>query len=237
MKRTNFFFYATIIAAGASLAVAQGCGSDSTTTGTGGSTGSTTSATTSTTGGGGDMTTTGSGGNMTPPAPTLGTQIDRFGRPAINTAGNNAFEPDAAKKGAAKDAWNANSDQATWSGYTAAVAASIAIVDSLDTVCGNQVFAGPTAVAGRYNTLAGVLADDRLWLKTDAASNGVYLAVEANATGLIPNGDGGGRKLDFDVIDSSYSLLAIGKVSGVDDGVPADADTKGEAFPYLAAPH
>lgn len=235
MKHTNLFF-ATIVAAGGLLVASQGCSSDATTTGSGGSTGSTT-ATTSTTVTTGDMTTTGTGGDMTPPPPKLGTQIDRFGRPAINTAANHTFELDAAKKNAAKDAWNANGDPATWAAYTADVAASIAVIDSLDTVCGNQVFAAPAAAAGRYNTLAGVLADDRIWLKTDAASNNVYLAVEANATNLIPNMDGGGRKLDFDVIDASYSLLAIGKVSGVGDGVDADADTKGEAFPYLAAPH
>lgn len=240
MKRTNFFFYATVVAASASLAAAQGCSSDSTTsTGTGGTTSTTTTTTTgtTTTGTGGDTTTTGTGGTMIPAPPALGVQIDRFGRPAINTATNHTFDLDMAAKNTAKDVWNANSDPATWKNYTKDVAASVAVIDSLDTVCGNQAFAGPMPVAGRYDTLAGVLADDRLWLKTDAAGNSVYLAVEANATGFVPNGDGGGRKLDFDVIDESYSLLAIGKISGVGDGVAADADTKGEAFPYLAAPH
>jgi hypothetical protein len=237
MKPTNFVFLATVLAAGAALAAAPGCGGSDSTTGTGGSTSTTTTTTTTTTTGDGGGGGTGTGGSMMPAPPKLGAQIDRFGRPAINTAANHAFDGDAAAAGAAKDAWNANADPSTWASYTAEVAGNLAIVDSLDTVCGNQAFAGPMPVAGRYDTLASVLADDRVWVKTDAATCTVYLAVEANATGFVPNGDCGGRKLDFDVIDESYSLLAIGKIAGVDDGVAADADTKGEAFPYLAAPH
>ena len=112
-----------------------------------------------------------------------------------------------------------------------------AILDGLDTVCGNQLLAGPTAVAGRYNGLAGALANDRLFVNTAATASTQYLAVEANATGVIPNADGGGRKLAFDVIDTSYSVMAIGNITGVGDGIAATAaKTNGTTFPYLAAP-
>ena len=114
---------------------------------------------------------------------------------------------------------------------------NLAILDSLDTVCGNQLLAGATPVAGRYGTLSGALADDRQYLKTDATTCSQYLAVELNATAVKANTDCGGRKLDYDVIDTSYSAFAIGAISGVGDGVAADLDTKGTTFPYLTAPH
>ncbi len=172
-----------------------------------------------------------------PPPPTLGAQIDRFGRPAVNTALNHAFDATAAA-GTAKDAYNASSAPGSWaSSFAAEMAKNLAILDSLDTVCGNQLLAGATPVAGRYGTLSGALADDRQYLKTDATTCSQYLAVELNATAVKANTDCGGRKLDYDVIDTSYSAFAIGAISGVGDGVAADLDTKGTTFPYLTAPH
>jgi len=230
-------------AVGAFLGLATACG-DSGTGGNGGATSSSSSkASSSSTGNASTSSATTSGnssssGMMFPPPPPIGMQIDRDGRPAINTAGTHTFDTDAMTKGAAKDAYNQDSNESMWvNGHTAEIAKNLAILDALDGTCGNQAAAGPNPVAGRYNALAGILADDRLWLKTDAAMQTIYLAVEANAAGLIPNMDGGGRKLNFDVMDESYSLLAIGAPSGVNDNVPADADTMGTAFPYLAGPH
>jgi hypothetical protein len=191
--------------------------------------------------GGGDA---GDAGFPAPPA--LGTQIDRLGRPAVNTAGNNVFEADAAVSGPAKDGYNANSDPSTWvATYTGEAAKNVAIFDSMDTVCGNQFLAvtpdgGLGTAAGTYNTLAGVLADDRLYTDTSAttcacAAPGGYLAVEGAATGLVPNTDCGGRRLDCDVMDKTYSILTIGALSGVTDGIGADTSkTGGTTFPYLA---
>ena len=176
MKRSNLFLVTTLALATGALAAAQGCGGESTTstTGTGGSTSTTTASTTTGTGGDTTTTTTGTGGTMMPPPPpSLGAQIDRFGRPAINTATNHTFDVDPVTKNAAKDTWNQQADQTKWQNYAADVAASLAVIDSLDTVCGNQLLAGPNPVAGRYATLAGVLADDRIWVRTDSASCGV----------------------------------------------------------------
>lgn len=167
--------------------------------------------------------------------PTIGTQIDRMGRPGITTALVRTFHPDA-ERGAAHDAYNQASNPTAWTSNLGAMTESLAILDSLDTNCGNQAFAGTTAVAGRYDTLGGVLVNDRLWVNSATASN-IYLAVEANATGFLANTDGGGRPLSADVIDETYSLLAVGAISGVGDGVDADADTSGITFPYLANPH
>ncbi len=215
------------------------CSDDTGTTGGGGSTTSTSTGdtTTSTTGTGSSSASGTGGGTMAPPAPMLGAQIDRFGRPAINTALNKTFAADAMAASKAKDAYNADVDAAKWGAtYGAEVAGNLAILDSLDTTCGNQIAAGTTAVAGRYSNLAGVLADDRVWLNTAAAACTTYLAVEANFLGLT-NMDCGGRKLDYDVIDTTYSALAVGAFTGVGDGIPADAKTKGATFPYLAGPN
>ena len=218
-----------------SVAGIVGCGGD--TTGTGGS-GSTSTGSDSTSATGSSSATGTGGGTSNPAAPALGTQIDRFGRPAINTALNHTFDPDDAKAGAAKDAYNAAADPTKWAALAGPeFANNLAVLDGLDTKCGNQILAGATATAGRYATLAGALGDDRLWLKTDAKTCTTYLAVEANATGLLANEDCGGRKLDYDVIDTSYSALAAGVFAGVGDGVAADMDTKGAVFPYLALPH
>jgi hypothetical protein len=190
----------------------------------------------------GDTGTTDTGtadsGDAGPPAPpTLGAQIDRMGRPAINTATNHAFDANLTTKDAAKNAWNQNSNPSTWvSTFKAEIAANLGILDSLDNVCGNQLFANMSADAGatRYATFAGVLADDRLWVKTDATACTTYLAVEANATGVVVNSDCGGRVPSYDVLKVTYSAVAIGALSGVTDGVTSLAKSKITTFPYLA---
>jgi hypothetical protein len=168
-----------------------------------------------------------------PPAkPTLGAQIDRMGRPAINTALDKTFSVDATRD-PAEDAYNGDTAKATWPAtYTSIFAAQLAILDSIDRVCGNQVFAGSGAVAGRYNTLAGALADDQLYVNSAGTTCGQYLAVEANATNLLANDDCGGRKLEFDVIETTYSALVAGALTGIDDGVTNDSTFKA-TFPYL----
>lgn len=228
------------------VAAIQGCGGDTGTASTSTSTGSDTTSS-STTGAGGETSTTSSGTTATsggtggsapqPNPPKLGTQIDRFGRPAINTALNHTFDVEPAK-GMGKDAYNKEADPSKWAALAGAeFSKNLAIFDGLDTICGNQLLAGPTATAGRYATLAGALSNDRVYVNLAAATCTTYLAVEADATGLNPNMDCGGRKLDYDVIDASYSALAKGAFTGVGDGITADADTKGTAFPYLTAPH
>jgi len=170
--------------------------------------------------------------------PTLGKQLERMGRPAINTATNNTFEPDANKAGVAKNAYNEASDMTQWASFATEISRNLAILDSLDTVCGNQLVADPAKNdPSRYATLSGVLADDRLYVNTAATACTTYLAVEANAVG-VANMDCGGRTLAYDVIDASYTALATGKLDGsVGDDVPISASAEGTQFPYLATPH
>jgi len=181
--------------------------------------------------------------------PALGMQIDRMGRPGVNTALTDPFGiAPGMSKDQVKDAYNAASDPATWSQFSTEIARNLAVLDALNSTsttegCGSQFAIGTATdggTANRYSALAGVLADDRLYLNTKVGDAGTlsctqYLAVEGNATTLVPNGDCGGRTPTYDVIDTTYSVLAAGTLTGVSDGVPTDGKTT-STFPFLAAP-
>lgn len=169
--------------------------------------------------------------------PTLGAQIDRLGRPAINTAITDPFDANATTHGMKQDMYNA-ATPTTATTFETAFEANLAILDGLDRTCGNQFAADATKTdATRYKPLADVLLDDQLYVDTSSGTCAVYLGVEANATGIIPNTDCGGRTLTEDVIDVSYSVLATGMTSGVTDGVAQDDKTTSPTFPFLAAPN
>lgn len=140
----------------------------------------------------------GSGGAppMFPPAPELGAQIDRMGRPAINTALNGAFvqydaagDPvaaDTAARGMLQDGYNEDQTEADWADtYGPMFMGNLAVIDSLDT--GLNLGAGPltnaqacTNQAGHptpgdlddpanYGTLGGLaLPDDRIYVNAAA---------------------------------------------------------------------
>lgn len=173
-----------------------------------------------------------------PPKPAIGaTQIDRMGRAAVNTALINPFGTAAGKtSGQSKDEYNANTDAATWAtAFAPQIQTNLAIFDALDGTCGNQVLAGATLNATRYSTLAGVLADDRLYVRTDKTTCAAYLGVETDAVGLTTSGDCGGRTPVEDTIKETYSLLVIGQLTGVTDGLPTIGNTglgaEGDGFP------
>jgi len=187
------------------------------------------------------------GGN--PEKPRIGaTQIDRMGRAAVNTALTNPFGLVAGKTtDQSKDEYNAASDPATWTSFVPQIKTHLAILDGIDGNCGNQLAAGSTVDANRYAALAGVLADDRLYVRTDKISCDLYLAVEADAVKLTNgNGDCGGRTPLEDTIKETYSLLVIGAPTGITDGLPTasngfgseqDGTPNAATFPFLAAPH
>jgi Domain of unknown function (DUF4331) len=244
MKHFNILAASSILL-GAALSSGMACSSSSsgTTTGTGGT--STASNAASTSGTGGTTTSSGTGGATNPAPPTIGTtQIDRIGRPAINTALNHVFDPTATSSGPAKDDYNENTDSTTWSSkYGPEFAKNLAILDALDGVCGNQLLAaaasGGTIPATRYQELSGALANDVLYVNTAGTACTQYLAVEATALAISTTlgSDCGGRALTYDVIDTSYSVLAAGSFMGVGDGVPKNDVDFLTTFPYLAAPH
>src|SRR5215510_14299017 len=105
-----------------------------------------------------------------PPPPPLGAvQIDRMGRAAVNTALTNPFFRESvaieeSQHEVILDDYNATSDPSEWVlRFSSLIAANLAILDSLDGVCGNQLLAGPPG-SGRYTTLATILADDQLFV-------------------------------------------------------------------------
>lgn len=169
------------------------------------------------------------------------TQIDRMGRAGVNTALTDPFfQPNQAEEQERHDAnalaYNSNSNPNQWSEqFAAPIQTSLAILDSLDEDCGNQLVADQAAP--RYSFLAEVLADDRLYVNTISGTCNQYLAVEANAVGVL-NSDCGGRTPLADTIDTTYSVLAAGALSGVGDGITQDADGthSNSAFPFLDDP-
>lgn len=171
-----------------------------------------------------------------PPRPALGSLVDRHGRAGITTALVSVLAEEA-PRGQARDAYN-QAEPAAWTSDAIVndIRANLAVYDGLDTMCGNQLIADADPNA-RYAGLAGVLADDRLYVNLTGTSCNQYFGVELNATGVAPNTDCGGRRPAYDVIDVTYSALAIGGVEGVTDGVGADPDgAPSSVFPYLLAP-
>jgi len=184
---------------------------------------------------------------MFPAPPTLGTQIDRMGRPAINTALTGSFDPTCtAATCPAKDAYNANHDPTTWSAdYAPGFAGYLGIYDSLDTVCGNQPAYAPPATKTSYGTLASVLANDVLWLNTGSTTCQQYLGVELLALKAITAVDCGGRTPAENTIDLTFNIVAgtltpatLPTNPGIaTNGITAAASPPSATFPYLAAPH
>ncbi len=175
-----------------------------------------------------------------PAAPALGPQLDRVGRPAINTALNALLEPadiaagmrDKYDQGAVASAWldlvlrTGTPNQTTKLEFKA----NLAVLDALDTSattgCGNQALyngmasGGGAAAASSYDELATVLADDQLYVDTLKTSCQKYLSLEVDVAtgGAITHTQCGGRAPTHDVIDVSYSLLVAGLSGFSTDG-------------------
>jgi hypothetical protein len=166
--------------------------------------------------------------------PTLGNQIDRMGRAAINTATTKTFTPDP-ERNAAEDAYNADDNLATWAAdFGPDAGAALGVLDSLDANCGNQPAACMDETAGCYGTLATVLTHDYIVVKGDAAEGcDVYLGVEAAFLGLA-NDTCGGRKTSVDSIDTTYSIVAGVFPAPFGDEIDVPARAQVETFPYLA---
>ncbi len=143
-------------------------------------------------------------------------QIDRMGRPAINTALINLLNDTGLK-----DQYNSAQDPSTWAGlFQAEISANLAALDTLDGVTGNALLDA--------DTLASVLVNDVLLINTSIATCDAYLAVELNVAGQC-----GGRTLARDVIDDTLGAV-VGP--GVIDGVDNDSAFLQE-FPFLGLPN
>jgi hypothetical protein len=76
-----------------------------------------------------------------PAAPTIGTQIDRVGRPAVNTLLNNGFNPNTGSAYASKETYNKDATFANWvATWRGVFAPNLAVIDALDSgICKNGI--------------------------------------------------------------------------------------------------
>lgn len=190
-----------------------------------------------------------------PAAPTLGAQIDRMGRPGINTALSdplwNNSTPNIATTLAAhehvQDLYNQEANPANWAAImltstdttVRAFARYLAIYDGLDRMCGNQLGYMTTATDFHaYVPLATVIADDQLYVDTTHGTCTLFLGVEANGLGMA-NTDCGGRAPSYNVIDVIYNVIAGTAQGTVSNGITANSGSAATdmAFPWLGAPN
>jgi len=141
-------------------------------------------------------------------------QIDRMGRPGINTA-----LIDLLASTGKKDAYNRAESRNDWTQFQSEMQSNLTALDTLDGVTGNTLLPPATA--------ASVFVDDRLQVNTSAAACGPYLAVELNVSGQC-----GGRTLERDVIDDTLGAV-VGP--GVSDNVGNDSTFLAD-FPFLGVP-
>lgn len=139
-------------------------------------------------------------------------QIDREGRPAINSA-----LIDVIASTGKKDQYNRAGDPAQWAGlFQSEMQSNLAALDTLDGIVGNHLLPPATA--------AGLFVDDRLQVDVSRPTCVRYLAVELG----IAN-DCGGRTLIRDVIDDSLGAI-VGP--GVSDNVANDSVFLSD-FPFM----
>jgi hypothetical protein len=148
------------------------------------------------------------------PTSTGYVQVDRMGRPAINTVFNGLHAPTSSTlNNAEKEAFNRLSprnDRAVAKDNVEAVLGAIDNVLETNSLSNYT----PAQITG----IANVLLPDVLTFQV------------GNSAGFL-----NGRKLADDVINAEFGLLTDGNVTS--DGVDANDKTFSTSFPYLAGPH
>lgn len=147
-------------------------------------------------------------------ATTIGsTQVDRMGRPAVNTVfvPSNPFEKD---EPSAKNAFNRSQPKNDKARFRAEVVDSLQVLHSLNDAAGDDKSDDAKKIAG----LADVLLPDILTFDT------------SKSAGFL-----NGRRLADDVIDAELELITEGAVKT--DCVSKNDRAFRAAFPYLATPH
>jgi hypothetical protein len=168
-------------------------------------------------------------------------QIDRMARPFVGNTllGAAPFSSDAPSSDI-RDRFDAATPD-TSASFVPMIEKTLAMQDSLDGKCGNQLLASkdhdsPT----RYNALARVFADDRLWVNSASHVCTQFFAVElaALADRKPYQMDCGGRSPVYDTPNQWRSLLITGNTDGVHwDGLSGDEhQPSATAFPFLAPP-
>jgi hypothetical protein len=168
-----------------------------------------------------------------------GRQVDRMARPFVGNTllGIAPFSTDDAS-GLRRQEYN-EALPASGARFIVDLQKSLAFQDSLDGNCGNQLLAEPNESASRYQALAKVFADDRLWINSASSVCTQFFAVElASLAGQKPlSNDCGGRAPTYDASNVWRSLLIAGTASGITDGLHQDEHPpSATVFPFLAPP-
>jgi hypothetical protein len=138
-----------------------------------------------------------------------------------------------------RDDYNAAAP-ADWAKFIPAIRESLGLYDAFDGQCGNgllETVAQETAL--RYQELAALMADDRIWVNSASTICAEPYAVERAAHTGEPElaKDCGGRTLAYGSVNVFRSLLADGKPTGIDDGVDQDElPPSNSVFPFLRSP-
>jgi hypothetical protein len=168
-----------------------------------------------------------------------GKRLDRMGRPFVTNTllGIAPFSPDDAS-GILRQKFNEALPRDT-AEFVADLQKSLAFQDSLDGHCGNQLLATPEEAPLRYQTLAKVFSDDRLWVNSAASVCTQFFSVElASLAGqqALTN-DCGGRAPTYDTSNVWRSLLIAGTTGTITDGLHQDEHLpSAQTFPFLAPP-
>ncbi|HWO36199.1 MAG TPA: hypothetical protein VNO32_46000, partial [Candidatus Acidoferrum sp.] len=171
--------------------------------------------------------------------PRLGEQIERTARPLIKTAlVGGPLAPDN-ESDQRKEAYNRVARNG-WAKFSSDIQKTLGLYDGFDGKCGNQWLADTKAEAShRYERLAKILADDRVWVNSKSVVCTQFLSVEftyLQTPGAISS-DCGGRTPNYDASNIFRSLLVNGTTRGADDGLNHDDKVHSTTdFPFLAAP-
>jgi hypothetical protein len=175
----------------------------------------------------------------TPAIPTLGEPIERTARPLIkNALVGGPLTPDN-ESDQRKEAYN-RVGRNGWAKFSSDIEKTLGFYDGFDGKCGNQWLADAKREAShRYDRLAKVLADDRVWVNSKSTVCMQFLAVELtefHTHGALSN-DCGGRTPNYDASNIFRSLLVNGTMAGAIDGLDHDDKVHSTTdFPFLAAP-
>ena len=165
-------------------------------------------------------------------------QIDRAARPLTGNALLGTLASDELSD-LLKEEYNV-ATPTTAAAFVPEIEKGLQLYDAFDGTCGNQWLARrDTTSAARYEALAKLLADDRLWVNTESTICTQLFAVElAHLSGESAAAtDCGGRTPRYNAANVYRSLLVDGTTTSVNDGVDHDDRNHSETeFPFLAAP-
>ena len=162
-------------------------------------------------------------------------QIDRAARPLTGNA-LLATLGSSEESNRLKEAYNA-ATPSTAQRFIPEIAKGAALYDGFDGKCGNGLAVDSRLpLDRRYQEIAALLADDRLWVDSKSSVCTELFAVERAvvATPILLEQDCGGRTPTMNAVNVYRSLLVDGSATSLDDGLSRDERPVSPDFPFLA---